>query len=475
MRESVLRRCSWVVGVSGLVLMAGCAVNVDREQTGSASAALSSSFVPTLGPADVLSPDSVWYQDVSTSPVASTSKAITDAMTFGHGHPMIDFSIKVMQVSSSTPMSTVQFAPDYTPDSDATPVPVPKGGALEDEAGYSCTQGGDCHLLVIDTGARKLFELWSVNNTSADGSGTWSAADETVWLMDGHYGPQGRGLGCTSADAAGLSVTAGLIGVREANAGVINHAIRFILPNSMIRKGKAFIAPATHGTSATSNATGAPYGAHLRLRASFNENSVATKGGVAVIRALKKYGMILADAGQDAFTAESDDLYRAEGLGWSGVLGASDLAGLTPSDFDVVNYDESQLGSGDDCARAADPATSPRGAVTPPSTGGTVTTPSTPPSTGGTVTPPSTGGTVTPPSTGGSTGTPSTGGTTGGTTGAPSTNVGTGAVIGDPSSAPSAGGSASHLVTEAPSPYGPAQPRAPFPASARAGAGVITP
>src|SRR5438105_4052342 len=210
MRDSAIRHCSWFVGVSGLVAMAaGCAVSLDKEQTGSASAAVSSSFVPTLGPADVLSPDSVWYKDVSTSPVATNSKAITDAMRFGHGQIEVDFSIKVMQVNSSTPTNAVQFAPDYTPDSDTTPVPVPAGGALEAEAGYTCTQGGDCHLLVIATGARKLFELWSVNNTSADGSGAWTAADESVWLMDGHYGATGRGLGCTSADAAGLSVTAG--------------------------------------------------------------------------------------------------------------------------------------------------------------------------------------------------------------------------------------------------------------------------
>src|SRR5262249_24781449 len=137
-------------------------------------------------------------------------------------------------------------------------------------------------------------------------------------------------------------------------------AIRFILPNSSIRKGKAYIAPATHGTSATSSAAGPAFGTRLRLRASFDESSVKTTGGAALIRALKKYGMILADGGQDAFTAESDAMYAAEGLSRSGVLGASDVIGMTPADFDVVEYDEANLGNGDDCTRAAAPATTPR-------------------------------------------------------------------------------------------------------------------
>jgi serine/threonine-protein kinase len=321
------------------------------------AAVTTTSFTPTLGPGDVLTPTSVWYTDVSNAAVAPTSASMLAATKFGDsGSVHIDFSIKVMQVGPGVPTTSVTFPSSdlYLPDSDTLAVPVPTGGALEGETGYTCTGGGDCHLLIIDTTTKQLFELWSVNNTSADGTGTWTASDESVWMMNGLYTTAGRGLGCTSADAAGLSVIAGLIGVREANAGVIDHAIRFILPNNQILH-QAWISPATHSTGATSSTAGLPYGARLRLKSTFNASQVTSKGGKAVIAALQKYGMILADAGQDAFTAEADDFYASQGLSWNGILGATDLASLTPSDFDVVDYNTSLLGSGDDCVRAPTP------------------------------------------------------------------------------------------------------------------------
>jgi len=367
MRRNRYTLFAGALGMGGLGLAVGCSSNAtsatsasDRiGQVGSA-ATTAPAFTPTLGPADVLSPTSTWYKNVSSDAVASNSASMIAAMSFGFGSPQVDFSITVMQVSAGTPTTTVQFNPSYTPDSDSTPVPVPVGGALEGETGYTCTQGGDCHLLIIDPAARQLFELYSVNNTSANGTGTWTAADETVWLMDGVYTPAGRGYGCTSADAAGFSVIAGLIGVREANAGQINHALRFILPNSSIRKGLAYTTPATHGTSATSSTAGVPYGARLRLKASFDASQVTSIGGKAVVAALQKYGMFLADGGNDAFTAEADGFYAAEGLSWNGVLSGTDLESITPSDFDVVDYEESALMSGDDCVRAPEPPTVPR-------------------------------------------------------------------------------------------------------------------
>jgi hypothetical protein len=87
---------------------------------------------------------------------------------------------------------------------------------------------------------------------------------------------------------------------------------------------------------------------------------VTSRGGKAVVAALQKYGMFLADGGNDAFTAESDGFYAAEGLSWTGVLSGTDLESITPSDFDVVDYEESALMSGDDCVRAPEPPTVPR-------------------------------------------------------------------------------------------------------------------
>jgi hypothetical protein len=300
----------------------------------------------TGGPADLFPSDSPWYRDVSAAPVAAESSGIVSAIgSWGTGKFLIDFSIVFFHADSSTPRQS--FTIDWTDESDLLPVPIPNGGAVEGESGYACNGGGDCHLIVVDDSQKLLFELYSATN-----SPEWHASQETVWNLTKHYSSDGRGIGCTSADAAGLSVMAGLIGVRETKAGDIRHALRFILPNSKIRKGPSYVSPATHGTSATSSSGGPPYGTRLRLRATYDESSIASPGGKAIVRALKKYGMILADGGNYALTAEDDRFEKANdpSMTWEGLLGGSDLKAITPADFDVVDY--SAIQTGDDCTRA---------------------------------------------------------------------------------------------------------------------------
>lgn len=291
---------------------------------------------PNGGPGDLFPCDSTWRKDVSQLPVdAQSSSIIAGIGSWGAGGKfLIDFSILFMHDDGTAP--TQKFTIDYADESQSDPVPIPPGGAVEGESGYTCTGGGDCHLIVVQDTTHKLFELYS----ASDNNGSWTAAQESVWDLTKHYGPNGRGLGCTSADAAGLSVMAGLIGVRETKAGAIEHALRFILPNSKIRKGPSFVTPATHGTSATSSTSGPPYGTRLRLKATFDESKIASPGGKAIVRALKKYGMLLADGGQYALTAEDDRLEKAKDptMTWSGLLGASDLAAIAPQDFDVVDF-----------------------------------------------------------------------------------------------------------------------------------------
>ena len=287
------------------------------------------------GPADLFPCDSVWYRDVSGATVASDSSSITSAIgAWGTGKFMIDFSIVFQHADASTPRHT--FTVDYTDESNTDPVPVPVGGSLEGESGYTCTQGGDCHLIVVDDSTHKLFEMWSVQNAA----GPYQAAQLSVWDLTKHYGDQGRGLGCTSADAAGLAIMPGLIGVRETKAGAIKHALRFILPNAKIRKGPSFVAPATHGTSSTSSSGGPAYGMRLRLKSSYSEASVTSPGAKALVRALKTYGMILADGGNYALTGEDDKLEKAKDptMTWDGLLAAGDVSGITPGDFEVLDH-----------------------------------------------------------------------------------------------------------------------------------------
>lgn len=103
-----------------------------------------------------------------------------------------------------------------------------------------------------------------------------------------------RPLGWTSADAAGLPITPGLIKVAEIRAGRIDHAIRFT--SATASPGYAF--PASHLVTMPNQPANAPWmGLRARLRASYACSSLVTAAARTVCTAMKTYGLILADVG----------------------------------------------------------------------------------------------------------------------------------------------------------------------------------
>lgn len=248
---------------------------------------------------------------------------------WGTGRMQIDFSIEVLRADANTPLRSFTPTGDFfSPDCDQTPVPVPVGGALEAETGYQCVSDGDCHLIVKDESRNKLFEMWRANIFG----GTFFGGCLAVWDMTKVYTPSGRGEQCTSADAAGYPIAPMLFSADEVASGAINHAIRFILPNASIRRG-FYVHPATHVGGPTGPATAPPYGARLRLRADYPLASLPNEGARVVARAMQKYGILLADGGNIALTAQSDRFTTRK---WSGLLGPLDLQAIRPSDFQMV-------------------------------------------------------------------------------------------------------------------------------------------
>ncbi len=275
-----------------------------------------------------------WMQDVSRAARDAESAAVIswlDGQGFGLGRMQIDFSIEVLEADASAPLRTFTRTGDfYSPDCDFVPMPVPAGGALEGETGYACLGDGDCHLLVVHRPTHRLYEMWRANITAAGFNGGCLA----VWDTSRVPPANGRGEQCTSADAAGLPIAPLLFSADEVAAGSIDHAIRFILPNTRIRS-RTYVHPATHATGATSGpATAPPYGARLRLRADYPLASLPNEGARVVARALQRYGMILADGGNVALTAQSDRFTRAR---WTGLLGSRDLQMIRPRDFEMVD------------------------------------------------------------------------------------------------------------------------------------------
>src|SRR5208282_5507121 len=123
--------------------------------------------------------------------------------------------------------------------------------------------------------------------------GSWNAASAAVWdLLNYNQRP----YTWTSADAAGLSVFAGLVRYDEVASGAIHHAIRFTLASSQA----AFVLPATHWAANSTNANAAPMGMRMRLKASFNISGFSAANQV-ILTALQQYGMIMADNGSSMY------------------------------------------------------------------------------------------------------------------------------------------------------------------------------
>ena len=302
---------------------------------------------PSAPGGDYVPNGSVLYQDISQAQAAGDSQATIDYLDgmggWGGGELRIDFSIEVLAAEEGAPVRDFIPTDDhYSPDCDEVAVPVPAGGALEGEDGYACASDGDCHLIVVDPSSMSLYEMWRAN---IEGD-TFYGGCLAVWDMEKTYGPEGRGYNCTSADAAGLPVAPLLFSADEVAAGSIDHAIRFILPNDRIRGG-VFVAPGTHSTSAAEgDAVAPPFGARLRLRADYPVGDLPP-GARVVAEAMQRYGIILADGGTIALTAQSD---RFTAEKWDGLLAPDDLVSVPITAFEVVDLGAMRAYDGD-CQR----------------------------------------------------------------------------------------------------------------------------
>jgi hypothetical protein len=164
---------------------------------------------------------------------------------------------------------------------------------------------GDQHGLVLQQGSSASncvsYEAW---NCVAGGGPPFQCANGAVFQLNSNAL---RPLGWTSADAAGLSVLAGLVKLAEVQAGAVNHAIRVTFNNTE----NAYILPATHGAS-NKSAPYPPMGLRLRLKSTVSITSYHAESQI-IMTAMQKYGFIIADNGSDwYFQGDSND-------GWNGM------------------------------------------------------------------------------------------------------------------------------------------------------------
>jgi hypothetical protein len=277
--------------------------------------------LPAARHCPVFPASNAWNQRVDKLPVAAGSAQLIASIgldspvhadfgsgTWDGGPIGIPFDV----VSRKTARSRVSF--DYADESDRVRYPIPRHVHIEGGAHSS----GDRHAVLVDKSSCRLYELYDLHQTSRG----WTAGSGAVWsLRSNHL----RHAGWTSADAAGLPIFPGLARWDEVARGTIDHALRFTAP----RTRRAYVYPARHYASSSNDPALPPMGLRVRLKASVNISSFPKQSRV-VLRALQRYGMILADNGSPWYVSgapnkhwSNDDLHS--------------LGRLTGADFEAVD------------------------------------------------------------------------------------------------------------------------------------------
>jgi hypothetical protein len=172
---------------------------------------------------------------------------------------------------------------------------------------------------VVDRDACLLYELFYA---FPQPDGSWQAGSGAIFDLNSHAL---RPAGWTSADAAGLPILPGLVRYEEVLSGEINHALRFTAPHTR----QDYVWPARHYASSLTGPQYPPMGQRFRLRDDFDISGFSPEVQV-ILRALKTYGLILADNGSAWYiTGAPDERWDNEVL--------QELRQVRGSDFEALD------------------------------------------------------------------------------------------------------------------------------------------
>ncbi len=277
---------------------------------------------------EIFPADNAWNQDISAAAVDPYSSQIIAGFSssvlkanFGSGlWDNAPIGIPFIVVCGSQPKVKVTFRAnaydgDYGSESDPGPYPIPANAPIEGNG------QGDSHVIVVDKDNDMLYELYNASVSN----GQWSASSGAIFNLGSDAL---RPAGWTSADAAGLPIFPGLVRYDEVLNGTINHAIRFTLQSSNVKP--AYIAPARHSVNSSGGQYSLPFGAKIRLKASFDISDYS-KNLQVILTAMKKYGLILADIGSNMYiTGAPDSRWDNDDL--------QKLGNIAASNFEVVKF-----------------------------------------------------------------------------------------------------------------------------------------
>jgi hypothetical protein len=279
--------------------------------------------------------DNVWHADIRRLPVHPRSAQWLSHMSPGrllhpdfgpsYGAQPVPYGIPVTVVASTHAKVAVTF--DYADESDRGPYPF--GSDTKIEGGPSA--GGDRHAVIVDKGTCRLYETFATRRSGS----SWLAGSGAVWSLKSNAL---RPRAWTSADAAGLPILPGLLRYDEVVSGSLDHAIRFTTDVT----DRRFLWPARHQAGSVNDPSYPPMGARFRLKSGYSLAGLRPDTQV-VLRAMKAYGLMLADNGSPWYFQGTSDTRWPTGL-------LDQLKRVPASAFEAV--DESRLMVGADSAQA---------------------------------------------------------------------------------------------------------------------------
>lgn len=265
--------------------------------------------------------DNPWNEDISDRPVhpdsAKMIATIGKDLRFRWNHDM-PFII----VPPDQPKVPLEIG--YKDESDPGPYPIPDNVPIE---GWPLNNvpldklqregEGDRHAIMVDPAAMKLYELFATYRTPKG----WKCDSAAIFdLRSNAIRPDGW----TSADAAGLPIFPAIVRYDEVASGMVHHALRVTFRKTR----RAYIYPATHYASPHKDPLLPRMGERLRLRKDFDVSRFPPHVQ-AILKGLKKYGMICADNGIDWAVSIAPDS-RIQGLE------TLDHKAVKGSDFEVI-------------------------------------------------------------------------------------------------------------------------------------------
>ena len=256
--------------------------------------------------------DSIWNTRVDDLPVHPKSDVWLRTMQAGTTDLHPDFGppgygMPFDVVSRRHRKVRIDFT--YADESDRVRYPFGRTTPIENDS--------DRHALIVDRDTCTLYELyaadWNHGDPTAGSGAVWDLGSDAL-----------RPDGWTSADAAGLPILPGLVRYDEVLDGHVRHAIRFTAELTR----DAHLWPARHDAG-SSDARYPPMGARFRLKASFDLSKFHGES-LVILKAMKKYGMIVADNGSSWYiTGAADPRWNDNDL--------DQLKGVPGNAFEAVN------------------------------------------------------------------------------------------------------------------------------------------